>query len=55
MVMKMKNREIAGCPRGPVFVPARRIEESWQPMCVVRKQVGSDVLVASLGLFLCVV
>lgn len=55
MVMRMKNRESALCPRDRVFVPARRIEESLQPMCVERKQVDSDVLVASLGLFLCVV
>ena len=53
--MKMKNREIAGFPRDPVFVLAQRIVESLQPMCVERKQVGSDVLVAWLGLFLCVV
>lgn len=53
--MRMKNHEIAGCPRGPVFVRARQKEESSQPTCVERKQVDSDVLVASLGLFLCVV
>lgn len=55
MVMRMKNREIAGYLRDLAFVLARKIEESLHPMCVERKQVGFDGLVASLDLFLCVV
>jgi hypothetical protein len=55
MVMRMKNREIAGFLRDPAFVLARKIEESLHPMCVERKQVDFDVLVASSGLSLCVV
>jgi hypothetical protein len=53
VVTRKKNRETSGFLRGLVVL-ARRIEESLPPMCAERKQVGSGVLVASLGLFLCV-
>ena len=52
--MRMKNREIAGCLRDPEFVLAPRIEENLHRMYVERKQVDFGVLVASLGLSLCV-
>jgi hypothetical protein len=55
MVMRMKNREIAGYLRDLAFVLARRITKSLHPKCVERKRVGFGVLVASLGLSLCVV
>lgn len=55
MVTRKKNREIAGILRGPALVLTRIVEESLPPRCVERKQVGFDVLVASLGLSLCVV
>jgi hypothetical protein len=56
MVMRTKSHEIAGFLHVPKVVPSGRKGESClRPMCAERKQVDSDGLVVSSGLFLCVV